>query len=389
MKQISTLALWFSVILILFKSSFAQDPIYSQPFNNKLYLNPAFAGFDPGINVSTGSRSQWVGSDPYQTQNINVSSELPAFMSGVGLVAQQNTEGAGKLMFRSYEMQYAFRNRPCVLKNYRTEFSLGLGVSYNQWRLNNSDGLIFSDQIDPFTGAVLGNSAIPADFLQIPFADYVDFSGGALVDFSWGASSSNSWTRNMYTRLGFSFRHPSIGSLNPSLGDLIPPRYTFHGTIIKQNASIREGLSIVGTFRADFQPTIVRSELSDSLLSIGGRRWFNSFQVGAKVLLANEPGAWIGAWWRGRSVVNRRNIHTLVMGAGFRIPFKADTKNERLLPPSLHVAFTYDKNLTGLLNDGGGTFEFSLSVRFPNGFGKRSNLSCSECEFSNRRYPTF
>lgn len=388
MKLTSTTFLWLVVFLISIKIVQAQDPIYSQPFNNKLYLSPAFAGFDPGINVSSGSRTQWTSSDPYNTQNINISSELSALNSGIGFVAQQNIEGAGKLMFRSYEMQYAFRNRPCKLKDYRTEFSLGMGISYNQWRLNNASGLVFSDQIDPFTGAVLGNSAIPANFLNVSFADYIDFSGGAMIDFSWGGMSSNSWSRNMYTRLGFAFRHPSIISPNTELRDLLPPRYTFHGTIIRQGSSIRDGFTFAGTFRGDFQPTIVRSELSDSLINAGGRRWFNSIQVGGMVMLGNEPGAWVGAWWRGRSVVNRRDIHTLVMGVGVRVPFKF-SKNSRLVPPSVHMAFTYDNNLTGLVNDGGGTFEFSLSVRFPNGFGKRSNLSCSECEFSNRRYPTF
>ena len=37
----------------------AQDPSFTQLFNNRVLLNPSFAGLDPGLRTSFAHRNQW------------------------------------------------------------------------------------------------------------------------------------------------------------------------------------------------------------------------------------------------------------------------------------------------------------------------------------------
>ncbi|MBK6904987.1 MAG: type IX secretion system membrane protein PorP/SprF [Saprospirales bacterium] len=49
------------LISILFSALQAQDPHFSQFFANRVYLNPAYAGLDPGWTVTMNYRNQWFG----------------------------------------------------------------------------------------------------------------------------------------------------------------------------------------------------------------------------------------------------------------------------------------------------------------------------------------
>jgi type IX secretion system PorP/SprF family membrane protein len=366
----------------------AQDPVFSQFFANKLYLNPAYAGFDPGINVYSAYRSQWMGVDgndaSFLTSNVGLSVELPALMSGVGFQAIENVEGAGDLRWRSYELQYGFRNRPCFTSRpYDMEFSLGMGLSYNQWRLDDPNALIFSDQLNPFFGQVRNNSAVPLGFLQLPSADFVDFSAGGLIDFSWGARSGNSWKKSWVGQIGGAFRHLRNRANGAPTQDVRPTRYTLHGFLLNQGSFETSSMTTIIMGRMDMQPSLAAPNLDSAAT---GRYWFRSLQLGGMIILADEPGVWTGAWWHSRGFATR-NIHSLAVGLGFRIPM--DQRNSRSLPRSLHLGASYDFNLNGVLNDGGGTFELTLSLRFPNSLSQTANIGCGECLFSNRRYPVF
>ncbi|MEM9985423.1 MAG: type IX secretion system membrane protein PorP/SprF, partial [Bacteroidota bacterium] len=307
-----------------------QDPAFAQYFANKLYLNPAFAGFDPGLNVYSALRNQWMGLDGGNgrllTQNVGASLELPRLMSGFGVHALDNVEGTGDLRWRSLELQYAFRTRTC--SRFRNgsgkfqlppdlEFSLGLGMSYNQWQLINPSGLIFSDQIDPLTGFTGGNTRLPSVFRDGPQANFVDFTAGALFDYAFGASASNNWRKPWVAQVGMAFRHLNRTNGQPA-GDLRPTRFTTHGMLIYQGI-YEQRFTAIFTARRDWQASF-------SLPGESGRSFVHN-QLGAVALLGDEPGIWTGLWWQGRAskiagTDSSRNLNSLVTAIGGRIPME-------------------------------------------------------------------
>ena len=95
MKKIYTTALF---LLGLWGAVYAQDPSFSQFYANKLYLNPAFAGSQPGLSVSMAYRSQWsYVPGGFKTYNIGVDIQEPLLSSTFGFIALQDQEGAGAL----------------------------------------------------------------------------------------------------------------------------------------------------------------------------------------------------------------------------------------------------------------------------------------------------
>ena len=62
------------VLLVLWQSSVhAQDPHFSQYYNNPLYLNPAMAGLDDDIYIGLNYRSQWKSLDlPYEIAQLSL-----------------------------------------------------------------------------------------------------------------------------------------------------------------------------------------------------------------------------------------------------------------------------------------------------------------------------
>ena len=78
--------------------SFSQDPSFSQFYANRIYLNPAFAGMEPGIGVSGVARMQWAAVDRgFRTYGFSADAQLPVARLGVGLHLLRDTEGIGNL----------------------------------------------------------------------------------------------------------------------------------------------------------------------------------------------------------------------------------------------------------------------------------------------------
>lgn len=205
----------------------AQDPAFSQLFNNRMYLNPAFTGIDQGHRVSLATRSLWRN----LPRNFNTNKlsydyrpcEFPRI--GVGLIAMQNTEGDGFLQSTELGGVFAFHT-PYSFKRMRKaqsagSFSFALQASYISRNID-WDKLVFGDQLDPVLGVV--NPRTAQAELNFQGINTYDFAAG----FLWRQRLYLSKRWDMTLHAGFAAHHifrPKVGLVN---NGIMPVKYTFH-----------------------------------------------------------------------------------------------------------------------------------------------------------------
>lgn len=371
MKQIILLSIVLSAV---FSSLQAQDPILSQYYANKMYLNPALTGFEGGITVNTNYRNQWFrvdGADAeFTTKAVGIDFEAPCLQSSFGINYIDNLEGAGDLRRQSAGISYAWRSRPeqGVFQD-KFELSFGMRGVYS-WQSLNWDRLVFSDQLTPF-GPTGGASGL----------DRPDNLGGGYFDF--GAGTYAMWTtdNDHRIRLGASFQH--IVRIDPSLvliEDTLPIRTTIHGSyVLPVMYGSNRKYELIPMFKLDMQRSAVAS--------ITQAFWYTSIQYGVAFNFLQKPGLWGGAWLNSHTGKNQafpdgNNINSLIVALGVEFGEGVDlSKSDN----SYRFGVSYDYNMSGIRSDGGGTFELSFTANF----GKAKIIKCDKRPANTRVCPKF
>ena len=111
--------LCFHLLLII--QGFSQDPYFSQFFANRVYLNPAYAGFDPGTTITLNYRNQWIGlpggtlssfNNSFETYNATVNFQIPCFLQSedlnFGTAFSVFYDEAGEAPFQTTGLGWAF-----------------------------------------------------------------------------------------------------------------------------------------------------------------------------------------------------------------------------------------------------------------------------------------
>lgn len=232
---------------ILFLSMFfifilrGQDPAFSQFFANRMYLNPAYAGFDPGMQISLNYRDQWFGlpdgdlsgvNRAYRTINLSIESQLPCFLGvedlnvGTGLTVFRDAAGAAPLVTQgvswalSYE-QPLLRSLDNGLK--RLDMRIGIQTALMQHRLRG-DRFIYSDQLDPVIGLI-----DPATRLNLNSRIFPNLNAGFLI-----RGYANAWGGKKETLFTLGLNIANINEPNQALDGItetaiLPMRITLHG----------------------------------------------------------------------------------------------------------------------------------------------------------------
>ncbi len=205
-----------------------QDPVYSQFYLNKNYLNPAYAGYTQQLGVGVNSRLQWLQSPGvYSTNSFNANIGCSQNKLGFALTGYENWEGEGFLHTWATSVQTSvnfagkWSNRaPKMFRNNRLIFSGGLGLGVGQKSLDWSK-LTFSDQFSHY-GGFSGKPSLVTP--QNESSNMIfDMSGGAKLQTGYG-------TRGGYFSIGAAMFH-----LNRPVESFfdhenkMSPRYTFHG----------------------------------------------------------------------------------------------------------------------------------------------------------------
>lgn len=160
-------------------NSFGQDPVFSQYYLNKNYLNPAYAGYSEDYSVGFNSRFQWSRvPGTFMTNTAHVNAGCPQNRLGFALMFVDQVEGEGYLHTVNGSGQISvnldgrfgsgFGNK-LYGKKYIISAGLHFGVSqkYLDW-----SKLTFSDQYTPYTEGVQGPTLVrPQNESSNPYVD--------------------------------------------------------------------------------------------------------------------------------------------------------------------------------------------------------------------------
>ena len=147
---------WVMVSCLYFLQVRGQDHLYSQFFNEPLYLNPSLTGqFEGDIRMNLIYRNQWSGLGEnlnYMSASADIS--IPSFGGGVGLIFTRSSEGTAYLVKNNLAATYSYS---VGNDNFVTSFGIQAGMTNRNIDWNK---LIFSDQIDPRLGYIPGSISV-------------------------------------------------------------------------------------------------------------------------------------------------------------------------------------------------------------------------------------
>lgn len=247
-----------------------QDPAFSQLFNSRMYLNPAFTGIDQGHRLSMSSRTLWRNlPSNFNTHAISYEYQPCDFPRiGVGVMGVTDTEGEGKLKSTEASAIFAFHT-PYSLNRRRKDksagsFSFSLQASYIT-RNVDWNKLVFGDQIDPVLGVVSPRTT----------QANINFQGINSPDFATGFL----WRQRLYIdkrwdmtfHLGFAAHHifkPYVGLLQ---NGVMPRKYTIHSGLL---IPINEKSYIIPAFRYMRQDVVQIHNIFDANLMYLNRKIF-------------------------------------------------------------------------------------------------------------------
>lgn len=388
------------VMLMFGTNLHGQDPIFSQYFTQKMYLNPAYTGADYGISMNLANRQQMLTSpslpwSQFATTNLEVAIELPNNTNGSGIGAQftNSVQGGGPIRYNRIGLSYAFHSWDCAASLSKLfgdgVFATGLQVSWN-WASLTDDGLIFRSDLDPILGlngsTPGGLGAIDPDYLNFTQDGYVDVAGGAL--FYWNPYPKNA-RRKQWIEIGGAFHHipsrrgfftffPGPDSSQSRVGQN-PTRLTLHATyhfgdprgqhlspmyrVMFRNASPQSPFSLPGQWDYGYWSHQIgvlgqTGSISEFVQSAYGGAWIAGRFLGFRANGSNDPTFRL-----------RQSIYTMTLGGGFNLKFKKDNYGR--------LGLAYDFNIANSFNDLGGTIEAILTLNFGDIKGYKNN--CTSC----------
>ena len=358
---------------------YGQDPVFSQFYATRTYLNPAYAGFDPGGNFNLNYRDQWFGlpdgsggpfSPSYRTFNANLEWQFPCFLQldelNLGMALNLFRDDAGDAPLSTSGLGLAFSYEYNLLqgngKLKRLDVRIGAQLSYMRKTLD-SDYLVYSYQLDPVVG-LLGDPS----GMKFQSDIYSNTNVGAMIRGQWGKKSTAT-----YFTIGVTLSNvnePNV-SLQEAASDLrLPRRLTVHlGTThrIPIYIGTRNPWYLSPQFRWDTQ---LGGKLNVQTLGLFALQ--RSFYLGTflQYNFPNDPvtnTGIIGPW-------RSRNTTSLILNVGFDLRstwdnYRRGNRNDK----GIILGLSYDINFGGLeLSDTYGVVELNLQFRL----GGSRNKAC-------------
>lgn len=349
----------------------AQDPILSQYFANRMYLNPALTNYEGGMNVSSNYRNQWLrlGLNSgqralFETHSFGLELETPCRDVALGLLYLDNTEGVGDLRWQHIGFSAAYRT-PFLgqrIMKVRNQWLFGLKISYNQYTLNPDDDFVFSDQLDAYRGIVSPSSAFWTQHPTLPATGYTDVDFGA----AWVANPNH----QDRMRLGFSVQHLSRPDKSVlGADDRLGFRPVIHGSYMFKDPFDKVRFNeFVPMFKLEWQ----NLSIPETWTPRAPFRWFRlptdfkytywSLQSGVMTTMGSLNQLWLGAFFQGRvfsanNGFKAPNIYSVITTVGM------ETRPNAFLQARFGVS--WDFNLSAINSDGLGTVEGFVQLRFP------------------------
>lgn len=168
----TALTILITISVTLFSKSYAQDPIFTQPFAGNVNLNTALAGCDTKGRLTTNYRDQWskLNGGGYQTASLYYYQYLTKLNAFGGIHIQKDVQ-----VNTFFTSQFSgYYNQNIKIKNLLIRPSIEL--TYSQKYLNFKN-LTLGNQIDPHAGFISGSSD------QYQYKNYLSVSAGTIFYF--------------------------------------------------------------------------------------------------------------------------------------------------------------------------------------------------------------
>lgn len=394
-KLLNRAAHTLTILFCLWSVALAQDPYFSQFYANRVYLNPAYAGFDPGTTLNLNYRDQWFGVpdgdgatflDSYRTFNVTAGFQLPCLFSlediNLGTAISVFSDAAGGAPMRTLGAALAVSHEQPLVRAgksnlKRLDLRLGAQLGFMQKQLRG-DYFIYSDFLDPVGGLITA----PAS-LDLSSGIYPSLNAGVMLR---GRFSRSKYKETLFT-VGLSFSNvnqPVEELMEGAGGFTIPARMTFHaGTTHKISSfrGIQAPTYIAPQFRWDTQ-----ADFNLNLQTIGAYVFSKAYYTG---LFVQVPfGASEGDPATFSPVLNRNTV-ALILNAGIDLATVTDLSRPwRKRRSGVTLGFTYDINLTGLTSATTlGVIEVNLRATFNQEPKRKSCAALGKFELYDGKCP--
>lgn len=317
--------IYIALTVISCSSLWAQDPNFSQFYNNPVYYNPGMVAIDNGMKIRANYRNLWTPvPGKFNTAVASVESEVISNV-GFGVLAYTDVEGEGKLRVSGANLYYSYR----LIDQKNLAFQVGVSggivnktVDWNRFT--------FSDNYDEVYGNIYTSAFIAPEFNNSTFAD---FGTGFALRFNQKRKKSNNTIRMFTLTIGGAAHHITKPK-DALLGDQarLPIKLNFHTT-----ANLLIGNTI-------FSPGFMFERQAD----------FQTFTIGGSATI--KPFI-TGFWFRNQSFsMMGKNYDSFIASFGVNIPTtKANT---------FRITYSFDMTLSKLRSASIGSHEVTLTLDF-------------------------
>jgi type IX secretion system PorP/SprF family membrane protein len=314
----------------------AQDPLFSQFYNNPIYYNPGYIGLNQGVRTRFNYRDQWTGL-PVDFKTYNFSMDIAERgipgSGGIGLLV--STDKAGTGMIKSNNVGIGTAARIPLYENMVTQ--LGFMVSYAQ-KTVNWDELVFTDQLHARYGNIY-ESAFEAPASNR--VSYPDFSVGGVYRFAETGSSNS----NIQGTLGVAVHHlfePNESFLG--LESALPRKLVIHGDIVWEIEGGRSSSyrSYKNNSNFKFNPGFIYEKQAE----------FSTYSIGLNIL---KSSVYFGVWFRNQTF-DLFNAQDAIFTVGVNAPWNKDSR--------MKIMYSYDYMISDLRTAGKASHEISLVFEF-------------------------
>ncbi|MEO6302287.1 MAG: PorP/SprF family type IX secretion system membrane protein [Bacteroidia bacterium] len=170
--------IYFVIIAVLvFNKDYSQDPVFTNPLQSLVYLNPSFAGSNGFIRNQFSYRNQWPNlSGTYVTYLNTFDAYIKPIKGGISFSALLDDQAHGTLVTDVLSLGYA---QHISLLEGKLKIIPSLQGSFGVKKLDRSK-LNFGDMIDARRGFVWNTQTI----LPSERRTYLDISSGLLINYN-------------------------------------------------------------------------------------------------------------------------------------------------------------------------------------------------------------
>jgi type IX secretion system PorP/SprF family membrane protein len=300
------------LVFIFISKSYGQDPTFSQFYANPLYLSPSFAGATQEYRFGMNYRNQWPAvPGVFETYSISFDKAMPAFNSGIGILATYDVAGSGDLSTTNIGLCYSYDF------NINRQWHVRPGVNFKFYYLGlNIGNLIWPSQLTGSGGT--NPSTNPPPFDRV--AD-VDFAYSTIVynDRIWG---------------GFTLDH------------LLSPKTSFWG----DDANVPLKFNLYGGMQLIKKTRLMVKMKEVMSIAFNFQMQQKFYQTDLGLYYYKEP-LMFGLWYRGIPFVTSQAGDAIIGLVGIKTG-------------QLHIGYSYDFTISNLISSTGGAHEISLMYEF-------------------------